>query len=117
MFNIINSAVAQEAGAAAQAQSPLMSMVPLVLVFLVFYFLMLRPQKKKLEQEQEYLKALKVGDEVYTKAGILGKVQAVAPKVVTIEVENGGRLKILKSHIGGSAKEILENKAEKQEKK
>ncbi len=96
------------AQAAAPAQpNPLMSMVPLVLVFFVFYFLMLRPQKKKMEEERKYIEGLQKGEEVYTKAGIIGKVYGITDKVITLEVEDGHRMKVLKSHVAGSAKDLF----------
>jgi len=68
---------------------------------------MIRPQKKRMQEEQSFLNKLAHGDEVYTKSGILGKVTAIAEKAVTLEIENGGKMKILKSHIGGSAASIF----------
>jgi len=106
MFDfILASAHAQTA--AAPAQSPLISFIPFVLIFAVMYFLMIRPQKKRMQEEQNFLNKLAHGDEVYTKAGILGKVTAIAEKAVTIEIENGAKMKVLKTHIGGSAASIF----------
>lgn len=100
MFDLfVSSAYAQ--GAAAPAQSPFMSFIPFVLVFIVMYFFMIRPQKKRMQEEANYLNKLSHGDEVYTKSGILGKVTGIAEKVVTLEIEGGARMKVLKSHIGG----------------
>ena len=99
--------VAHAQEAAPAQPNPLMSMAPLVIVFMVFYFLMLRPQKKKMEEEKKYLNELQKGEEVYTKSGIIGKVYGLTDKVVTLEVEDGHKIKVLKSYIGGSAKDIL----------
>lgn len=108
MFEIFSSAYAQTQGA--PQQSPFVSFVPFVLIFLVMYFLMIRPQKKKMQEEQNFLNKLSHGDEIYTKSGILGKITGIADKVVTLELESGAKLKILKSHIGGSATQILSEK-------
>ena len=109
---LIPTAHAQSA--AATQPNPIMSMVPLVLVFLVFYFLMLRPQKKKMEQEKKYISELKKGEEVYTKSGLIGKVYGITDKVVTLEVDGGIKLKVLKSFVAGSTKPIFEAKAVKE---
>src|SRR3954462_8697585 len=102
MFDfIISSAHAQAAGA--PAQSPFVSFIPFVLIFVVMYFLMIRPQKKRMQEEQTFIDKLTHGDEVYTKSGILGKVTGITEKVVTLELDGGTRMKVLKSHIGGSA--------------
>ncbi len=112
MFSLlISNAYAEGAAAAAPAQqNPIMSMIPLVLVFMVFYFLMLRPQKKKMEEERKYISALQKGEEVYTKSGIIGTVYGITDKVITLEVEEGHKLKVLKSHVAGSTKDIFEPK-------
>lgn len=106
MFGFISSAYAQDAAPAA-AQSPFMSAIPFVLIFLVMYFLIMRPQQKRIKEEQNLLTKLTHGDEVYLKSGILGKITGIADKVVTIEVEGGSKMKVLKSHIGGLASAIF----------
>lgn len=109
MFDLlISSAHAQAAGA--PAQSPFVSFIPFVLIFVVMYFLMIRPQKKRMQEEQSFLTKLAHGDEVFTKSGILGKVVGITEKIVTLEIENGSKMKILKSHIGGSSAQLLADK-------
>lgn len=106
MFDLlISSAHAQAAGQ--PGQPAWVSFVPFVLIFLVMYFLMIRPQKKRMEEEQSFINKLSHGDEVYTKSGILGKITGIADKVVTLELEGGTKMKVLKSHIGGSASAIF----------
>jgi preprotein translocase subunit YajC len=107
MFDFIISSANAQASAGAPQQSPFMSFIPFVLIFLVMYFLMIRPQKKRMQEEQSFLDKLAHGDEVYTKAGILGKVTAIAEKAVTLEIEGGAKMKILKSHIGGPVSSIF----------
>ncbi len=109
MFDLlVSSAHAQAAGA--PAQSPFVSFIPFVLIFVVMYFLMIRPQKKRMQEEQSFLTKLAHGDEVFTKSGILGKVVGITEKIVTLEIENGSKMKILKSHIGGSAAQLFAEK-------
>lgn len=104
----MSSAHAQEA--AAQQQSILMSFLPFILIFAIFYFLMIRPQKKKLEEEQAMINSLSKGDEVYTKSGILGKIVGLTDKVITLEVGDGVKFKILRAQVGGLAEKIFEKK-------
>lgn len=113
MINLfISSAFAQEAAAAAP-QSAFASMMPFLLIFLVFYFLMIRPQKKKMQQEETMLKALGKGDEIYTKSGMIGVIAGMTDKVITLEVGEGTKLKILRSQIGGLAKTIFAKEVKK----
>ncbi|MDA9793295.1 preprotein translocase subunit YajC [Bacteriovoracaceae bacterium] len=104
----ISNAVAEEAAAVASTQSPIASLVPFALVFVVFYFLMIKPQKKKIEQEKTLLAELKKGDDIYTKSGILGKITGMTDSIVTLEIEDGVKFKMLKSQIGGSSKTLFE---------
>ncbi len=107
MFDfLISSAHAQAAGGAS-AQSPFISFIPFVLIFLVMYFLMIRPQKKRMQEEQSFITKLAKGDEVFLKSGILGKITSIAEKVVTLETEDGSKMKVLKSHVGGNAATIF----------
>jgi preprotein translocase subunit YajC len=96
------------ANEATATQNPMMSFVPFIVIFAIFYFLVIRPQKGKIEQEQKMLQSLSKGDEIYTKAGIIGTIHGLTDKVVTLEVENGVKFKILRSQIGGLAKTIFE---------
>lgn len=101
------TAFAQTAPAA--QQNPLMQFLPLVVVFVIFYFLMIRPQKKKYEQEQEVLSKLAKGDEIYTKSGLIGTVYGITDTVVTVEVSEGVRFKVLKSQVAGLYKTLTES--------
>lgn len=101
------SAWAQDATTVAQP-SPWKSLIPLVLIGFIFYFLMIRPQKKRFQKEQDYLNSLQKGDEVYTKSGVIGTIVGMNDKLVTLEIADNVKIKILKSQVGGPAKALLE---------
>src|SRR5208337_1158447 len=73
---------------------PIMAMVVAVMYFLVF-----RPQNKKAQEQAKMLSALKRNDEVVTTGGLIGRIQDVGDKVVTLEVAPNVRLKIERSQI------------------
>lgn len=90
------------AAAAAGAPQPpgtLGMLMPFLLMFAVVYFLMIRPQQRKMKEHQNLLSGLKPGDEIITASGILGTVSALSDKVVTIEVDQNVRVKMLKTQI------------------
>jgi preprotein translocase subunit YajC len=87
------------AGAAAQQPSTLGMLMPFALMFGVIYFLMIRPQQKRMKEQQSLLSSLKDGDEVLTNSGFLGKITGIADKVVTLELSQNVRVKMLKSQI------------------
>lgn len=59
----------------------------MMLVFAVvfFYVFMVMPQKKREKQVQQMMNSLKVGDDIVTIGGILGKIIHIGNDVVTIE--------------------------------
>ena len=52
---------------------------------LMFYFLILRPQKKQQKQIEDMRNSLKVGDEISTTGGILGKIIQIKDDFLVIE--------------------------------
>ena len=56
------------------AQSPIVSLMPVVFIFIIFYFLLIRPQKKAQDELKKMIAALKKNDEVITTGGIHGTV-------------------------------------------
>jgi len=107
----ISSAVAQESAtgaAGAAAQNPLTGFLPFIVIFFIFYFLMIRPQKKKFQEEQTMLKALTKGDEVFTKSGLIGVIAGMTDRVVTLEISEGVKVKMLREQVGGKAAKLFE---------
>ena len=83
------------AGGQASQGSVITSLVmPFAIMFGIIYFLMIRPQKKQQKKTQEMLAALRKGDQVYTRAGIFGKVAGLADNVVTVEIADNVKVKM-----------------------
>lgn len=93
---IISPAFAQNATI---SESGLGGLVPLVLLFVVFYFLLIRPQQKRAKEHKALLSALKIGDEVVTNGGVLGKVVKVDESFVNVEIAQGVVVKAQKQGI------------------
>jgi preprotein translocase subunit YajC len=81
------------------------SMIPLVLMFVIFYFMLIRPQQKKAKDHQNFLSGLKRGDQVVTRGGVIGRITGVTDNVVTMEIQEKVRIRVLKSFIEGAHKE------------
>jgi len=98
------------APAAGSQYASLMQFAPFVLMFGVMYFLVIRPQQKKMKEQQQMINALKQGDEIVTASGLLGKVTGLTEKIVTVEIDQGVRVKMLKSQVSqvvkGSIKDL-----------
>lgn len=92
MSFLISDAHAQ--AASQQGGDPLISWLILIAMFVLFYFMLIRPQQKRAKEHKQMVDALKVGDEVVTGGGVLGKVSAVGEQFATVEVADGVALKV-----------------------
>ncbi len=77
------------------------SLVFMLLMFAVFWFILIRPQQKKAKEHQAFLNALKKGDTVVTRGGVVGRVTGVQDNIVTLEVQEKVRMRVLKSYVEG----------------
>lgn len=73
---------------------------PLILCFGVFWLLILRPESKQRKKRLEMLANLKKGDKVQTNSGMLGTVVQVQDGIVTLQVDEGVRLRFAQSAVG-----------------
>jgi preprotein translocase subunit YajC len=92
--------IAQQAPAGGGA-SALQSFIPMILIIGVMYLLVLRPQVKKQKETQRMLSELKKGDEVVTTGGIIGRISGIKDDEVTLQIQEGVRVRILRSAISG----------------
>ena len=79
--------------------SALTSMLPIVAIFAIMYFLVLRPQSRKAKEHQKMLSDLKKGEEVVTQGGIIGKITGITDGELVIQVQEGVRLRVLRSSV------------------
>ena len=98
---LVTDALAQAPGAT-PPQSPAglaISFVPFILIFVLFYVLLIMPQQKKAKERKRMIDGLKKGDRVMTSGGIIGTVITLTPKVVSLQVGEGTRIKINRIYI------------------
>ena len=92
---------ASPGGGGGQQGSIFSTLLPLVVIFAIFYFLMIRPQQKQAKKHKEMLAALKKGDNVVTRGGMIGKIYAIADGTITIEVADNVRIKFSRESVAG----------------
>ncbi|MBN2723561.1 MAG: preprotein translocase subunit YajC [Deltaproteobacteria bacterium] len=81
--------------------NPFMSFGLLAVMMVVFYFFLIRPQQKKQKEHQGLLNALMKGDKVVTSGGILGTIVSINDRIVTLEVGDKTKIKVLRHYIQG----------------
>ena len=83
---------AQGVGGAA-GPGPLVNLMPIALMFIILYFLMIRPQQKRARDHETMVEHLKRGDDIVMNGGIHGRIQAIADKILTVEVAPNVRIR------------------------
>lgn len=73
----------------------------MILMFAVFYFILIRPQVKKQREHQALLNRLEKGDMVVTRGGLIGKISGLTDTVLTIELQEKVRVRVLRTHVDG----------------
>jgi preprotein translocase subunit YajC len=77
----------------------LAGLLPLILIFVVFYFLIIRPQQKRAKEHKAMIDGLKLGDEVVTAGGILGKIRNLNDNFVHVEIADNTEVKVQRGQI------------------
>lgn len=95
------SVVHAQESTAASAQSGLLGMVPFALMFVVIYVLMVRPAQKQRKEQDDMLASLKRDDEVVTQSGLLGRIVTIEEKIVTLELADKVKVRMLRDRISG----------------
>jgi len=97
--SLISSAYAQTAGAAQQG-FPTESLLVFGIAAAFMYFMMIRPQQKRAKETRAMLEALKVGDEVISAGGILGRVVKTSDAYITLEVADNTQIVVQRAAVG-----------------
>ena len=89
---------------ALSALNNILSSVGPILIMIVLvvgmYFLLIRPQKKQEKETNDMRNNLKVGDEITTMGGIIGKIVSIKEETVMIETgHDRTKIRILKSAV------------------
>jgi preprotein translocase subunit YajC len=87
------------AAASGGAPPAWLQFLPLVAMVFIFWFLILRPQMRRQKEHQAKLGAIKMGDQVLTGGGFIGKVTRVDDQYVDVELAANVKVKALKSTI------------------
>ena len=79
--------------------------VPFIFIFIIMYFMLFRPQKKRQQEQQRLISALKTGDKVVTNAGIHGLIANVKETTVILKVADNVKIEMEKSAVANVLKE------------
>jgi preprotein translocase subunit YajC len=89
----------------------------MVAMFGIMYFILIRPQQKKMKEHQSMLGALQKGDTVITRGGVIGKISGIQDNLITLELQEKVRVRVLKSYIESKFNESSSASAKSEAKK
>ena len=90
-----------QAGAGANGPGGLFNMALIPLMLVIMYVVAIRPQQKRQREHQDWLARMQKGDEVVTTGGLVGKISGLTDQIVTLELQEKVRVRVLRSHIAG----------------
>jgi preprotein translocase subunit YajC len=92
---------------------------PLLLILPLFYLLMIRPMRKQEQERQKLISGVKKDDEVLTSSGIVAKFISASDTddEVVLKLDDGTRIRMLKSSIVSNRTAEKELKAQKEQPK
>lgn len=87
-------------------QETLLGLWPMLAILIVFYFFMIRPQQNKQKEQDNFMDNLKKGDDVVMACGIVGRINKIEDRFITLETSNKTYLKVTANAI---SKEMTES--------
>jgi preprotein translocase subunit YajC len=94
------------------------SQLPLLAILIaIFYFFFIRPSSKKQKAQDAFLTSLEKGTEVVTSSGIIGKINKISDKDITLQVSEKGFIRVTKGSISNELTEAFQKVDTKEVKK
>ena len=88
------------ANAATETQEPsALGFLLHIFILVLMYFILIRPQSNKLKEHKQMLTELKVGDEISTAGGLLGKIIKVGESYIQLKISDNVDIKLQKSSV------------------
>jgi preprotein translocase subunit YajC len=81
------------------------SILPFLLILGIFYFLVIVPQRRRQQEVQDMVASLKIGDNVVTNGGIIGKIIEVRETSFVIRSADKSNLEVARSAVVGKEAE------------
>ncbi len=75
--------------------------IMMLLMFGVFWLILIRPQVKRQKEHAAMLNKLEKGEMIITRGGLIGKISGVTDRVLTIELQEKVRVRVLRTHVEG----------------
>ncbi len=98
---LFNTVYASEVTQEVSQQAGWQTMLPLLIVFAVMYFLVIRPQNKRSKEQQKMQSAIKIGNQILTSGGLIGRVTKTEEKELLVEFTQGQPIRVVRTAVLG----------------
>jgi|TARA_B100001540_G_C15533755_1_gene518149 preprotein translocase subunit YajC len=111
---LVSACVPPNDGSGGGGEASFLPFLMLLTFFIFIYFVTIRPQQKRQKEHQTLVESLEKGDEVMTSSGLVGRVQSVKDRYVSIKLNENVSINMQKEFISSKLPKGTINSIESQ---
>ena len=110
----VSACVPPNDGSGGGGEASFLPFFMLLTFFIFIYFVTIRPQQKRQKEHQTLVESLEKGDEVMTSSGLVGRVESVKDRYVSIKLNENVSINMQKEFISSKLPKGTINSIESQ---
>ena len=111
---LVSACVPPNDGSGGGGEASFLPFLMLLTFFIFIYFVTIRPQQKRQKEHQTLVESLEKGDEVMTSSGLVGRVDSVKDRYVSIKLNENVSINMQKEFISSKLPKGTINSIESQ---
>ncbi len=111
---LVSACVPPNDGSGDGGEASFLPFFMLLTFFIFIYFVTIRPQQKRQKEHQSLVESLEKGDEVMTSSGLVGRVESVKDRYVSIKLNENVSINMQKEFISSKLPKGTINSIESQ---
>ena len=96
---LVSACVPPNDGSGGGGEASFLPFLMLLTFFLFIYFVTIRPQQKRQKEHQTLVDSLEKGDEVMTSSGLVGRVEIVKDRFISIKLNENVSINMQKEFV------------------
>ena len=96
---LVSACVPPNDGSGGGGEASFLPFLMLLTFFIFIYFVTIRPQQKRQKEHQTLVESLEKGDEVMTSSGLVGRVESVKDRYVSIKLNENVSINMQKEFV------------------
>ena len=111
---LVSACVPPNDGSGGGGEASFLPFLMLLTFFIFIYFVTIRPQQYRQKEQQTLVESLEKGDEVMTSSGLVGRVESVKDRYVSIKLNENVSINMQKEFISSKLPKGTINSIESQ---